>query len=47
MAKVSKKMAKPAWVIDSRSIVNPTTIKEAGLNLWLIGDGSQNDKLNF
>ncbi len=45
--KVSKKMAQPAWIIDSRSIVNPKEIKEAGLNLWLIGDGSQNDKVNF
>ena len=46
-AKVSKKMAQPAWIIDSRSIVNPTKIKEAGLNLWLIGDGSQNDGISF
>ena len=40
-------MAQPAWIIDSRSIVNPTKIKKAGLNLWLIGDGSQNNRITF
>ena len=40
-------MAQPAWIIDSRSIVNPTKVKDAGLNLWLIGDGSQNDGISF
>ena len=40
-------MAQPAWIIDSRSIVDPKIIKEAGLNLWLIGDGSENNKITF
>ena len=38
---VSKKMAQPAWIIDSRSIVNPEKVLEAKLNLWRIGDGSE------
>ena len=45
--KLSKKMAKPAWIIDSRSIVNPTKVKEAGLKLWRLGDGSQNSRETF
>ena len=38
----AKKMVPPAWVFDSRSIVDPIKVKDAGLNLWRIGDGSQN-----
>jgi len=34
-----KKMRKPAWVFDSRSIIDPMKIKKAGLNLWRVGDG--------
>ena len=44
---VSKEMAQPAWIIDSRSIVNPIKVKESGLNLWRLGDGSQNDEMTF
>ena len=44
---ISKKMAQPAWIIDSRSIVNPITVKEAGLNLWRLGDGSLDDGISF
>jgi len=39
----ARKMVSPAWVFDSRSIVNPIKVKEAGLNLWRLGDGIQND----
>ena len=35
----AKTMVQPAWVFDSRSIVNPTKVKEAGLCLWRLGDG--------
>ena len=35
----SKKMRRPGWVFDTRSIVNPDKVKDAGLNLWRIGDG--------
>ena len=37
---VSKNMRSPAWVFDSRSITDPEQIKESGLNLWRIGDGT-------
>ena len=46
--KVVKKMVKPSWVFDSRSIINAKEIKEAGINLWRLGDGSQNNEIrNF
>ena len=37
---IEKKMVKPAWVFDSRSIVNAEEIKKSGLNIWRLGDGS-------
>ncbi len=37
---VAEHMVKPSWIFDSRSIVNPDQVKNAGLNLWTIGDGS-------
>jgi len=37
------KMAKPAWLFDSRSIVNVELVKKAGFNLWRLGDGSQKE----
>ena len=36
---VSYKMRKPSWVFDTRSITNPLEVRNAGLNLWRIGDG--------
>ena len=36
----AKSMRKPAWVFDSRSIVNIRQVKEAKLNLWRVGDGA-------
>ena len=38
--KASSKMRRPAWVFDARSITNAKKIKDAGLNLWRIGDGT-------
>ena len=38
---IAKKMVAPAWVFDSRSILDPDNIKDAGLNLWRLGDGSK------
>jgi len=35
-----KKMVKPAWVFDSRSIVNAEEVQKTGINLWRLGDGS-------
>ena len=39
---IVKKMVPPAWVFDSRSIINTDEVREAGLNLWRIGDGLKN-----
>ena len=36
---VSKRMRKPAWLFDSRSIINNKNIKNLNLNFWQIGDG--------
>tara|TARA_B100000886_G_scaffold340510_1_gene310648 strand:- start:3753 stop:5195 length:1443 start_codon:yes stop_codon:yes gene_type:complete len=36
---ISKLMRKPSWVFDTRSVVDPIKVKDAGLNLWRIGDG--------
>ena len=36
---VSKSMRSPAWIFDTRSILNPIDIKKSGLNFWQIGDG--------
>ena len=38
-AKAYKIMRKPAWVFDSRSIIDPKKVIAAGLNIWRIGDG--------
>ena len=40
---VIKKMVKPAWVFDSRSVINVDLVKKAGFNLWRLGDGSQKE----
>ncbi len=39
---ISKLMRNPAWIFDSRYIVNVNEIKKVGLNLWRIGDGANN-----
>ena len=41
-AEIAKKTIPPAWVFDSRSIVNTEQVRRAGLNLWRIGDGLGN-----
>jgi len=33
------RMRKPAWIFDSRSIINPDSIKKTNFNFWRIGDG--------
>ena len=38
--KLAKKMIKPAWIFDARSIVDKKKVLDAGLNFWRIGDGS-------
>ena len=37
--KVSKSMRRPAWIFDTRSILNPVDFKNIDLNFWQIGDG--------
>ena len=37
---VSKRMVQPAWVFDSRSIIEPSKIRNTKLNLWRVGDGT-------
>ena len=37
---VSKKMVRPAWVFDSRSIIEKKNIINTKLNLWRVGDGT-------
>ena len=36
---VSKKMRRPAWLFDLRSIIDPKKIENTILNFWRIGDG--------
>ncbi len=38
---ISKLMRKPAWVFDSRLIVNPDEVKDSGLNFWRVGLGEK------
>ena len=42
---VAKKMVKPAWVFDARSIVNVDLVKKSGMNMWSLGDGSSKDDI--
>ena len=42
---VAKKMVKPAWVFDARSIVNVDLVKKSGMNLWSLGDGSSKNEI--
>ncbi len=37
----SKVMRKPAWLFDSRSIIEPQQILNTDINFWRIGDGYQ------
>ena len=34
---IYKKMRKPAWLFDTRSVVNDKEIKKIGLNIWKLG----------
>ena len=37
---ISKRMRKPSWVFDSRSIISQEEVIKANLNFWRIGDGT-------
>ena len=39
---LSKLMRQPAWVFDVRSIIEPSEVIKAGLQLWRIGEGTIN-----
>ncbi len=39
--KLAPLMRKPAWVFDARAISNVQAIKDAGLNIWRVGDGAE------
>ena len=36
-ASIAPKMSPQAWVFDARNCLNHTTVKTAGLNLWVVG----------
>ena len=38
--KLSKLMRKPAWLFDSRSLIDNKTLKKLKLKIWRVGDGS-------
>ena len=37
--KVHKEMRKPAWLFDTRSIVDVDLVNKSGINFWSIGRG--------
>ena len=38
--RASKRMRRPSWVFDARSIADVNKVKDANLSLWRLGDGS-------
>ena len=36
---ISENMRKPAWVFDTRSVLNSSEVIEAGINFWKLGKG--------
>ena len=42
---IYQKMRKPAWIFDTRHVISPKIIKESKLNVWQLGNGS-NDSNN-
>ena len=37
---LARRMRRPAWVFDARSVVNPEDVRSAGLTLWRVGNGA-------
>ena len=37
---LSSLMRSPAWVFDTRSVVNRQEIENTGVNLWKLGEGN-------
>ena len=40
--KISDLMRAPAWIFDARSVISKEDLVNKKLNLWRIGDGTQN-----
>ncbi len=38
--KISNLMRKPSWVFDTRAILEPKKVRDAGINLWQVGEGN-------
>ena len=38
-SEISKKMRRPSWIFDTRSIVEKIKVTNAGIKLWRLGDG--------
>ena len=36
---LAKKMNKPSWLFDSRSLIDPNQLEDCDINFWRIGDG--------
>ena len=37
--KISKEMRSPAWVFDTRGLVDPEDLRKVDINFWQIGNG--------
>ena len=37
---LSRRMRRPAWVFDARSVLNAEDVRSAGLTLWRVGNGA-------
>ena len=37
---IKKVMRSPSWIFDARGIVDKAVVKDSGINLWKIGDGT-------
>ena len=45
--KISKEMRQPAWIFDTRDVVDEAQVKLTNLNLWKLGKGSENIQIGF
>ena len=41
---ISRKMRKPAWIFDTRGIINIIKAKSHDLNVWSVGNGTINNE---
>ena len=45
--KISKEMRQPAWIFDTRDVVDAAQVKLTNVNLWQLGKGSKNIRSLF